>query len=834
MHLHVSNFWSYENVVCNWRQQFHLAVPIFFCLTVSVLGTIKVEAAVISADWRSGVSGNWSNAANWSPAGVPNNGANTYEVTIDVIFPIGDDVNTPYTVTLNSDVTIDEFVLDWTDATLSHSAGTFRVLDEAELRRGTFRQSGGTLAGGTWIQNGGSLVFSGTSILDGATLMGDLNLTSGGGQVTVRLQNGAMFTGNANLGGFGNMDRILSFEDALTLDNRTINLERGGVLGVGGTNMLTLGPGTFLNLTGANARLGSDLASQFGTGTIVNQGTITVGGTASARTINPDIFDNLGTVEVTADTDLAIGGSFANRGNLIISAGTVQITGDFTHRGTAVLLGSGTVQASNFINEAMVRPGNSPGILTITGDYTQTADGVLEIEVGGYNPGTEHDQLQVTNTASLAGRLEVPILEPFNPSGGPILGQKIDFLSATTRTGEFSAVVSPNLEVLYPGVAIDVTYLADGAQLSFVPTQTNIVFDDTSGATPSWFSLGTWENTAEPMNDLVPSLANDVTLTTTAIGNPEVSVSADNALVAKLSIGGSASQPLTIKIGDGVATGTGNLSSTTGVSVLQNATVALDQGTLATSDVTINGGTLTGSGFVDLSSNTSAGTGTLTVTNGTISPGFSVGHVDIDGNLELASGSELVIEIDGATQFDTIDITGEATLGGTLTVMTSDAALSPGMVFEVVTAGSLTDGAELDDVEVIGTDDYYFRLQYGDEELQLLSTLDGDMNGMGGVTDDDIPFFALALRNPEAYINHPTMIMNGVLEASDAGDMDDNGRLDFDDIDEFAIATGRTPSQLIEYMGQLQSVPEPAGLVLALLFSISLGARVRIRDRQFS
>ena len=48
-------------------------------------------------------------------------------------------------------------------------------------------------------------------------------------------------------------------------------------------------------------------------------------------------------------------------------------------------------------------------IIKIDGDYTQENGGVLEIEVGGLEPGTQHDQLQATGFAALAGRLEVPI-----------------------------------------------------------------------------------------------------------------------------------------------------------------------------------------------------------------------------------------------------------------------------------------------------------------------------------------------------------------------------------------------------------------------------------------
>ena len=40
------------------------------------------------------------------------------------------------------------------------------------------------------------------------------------------------------------------------------------------------------------------------------------------------------------------------------------------------------------------------GILTVSGTYTQQADGALQIEVGGTSVGSTHDKLQVTGAAA--------------------------------------------------------------------------------------------------------------------------------------------------------------------------------------------------------------------------------------------------------------------------------------------------------------------------------------------------------------------------------------------------------------------------------------------------
>ena len=85
------------------------------------------------------------------------------------------------------------------------------------------------------------------------------------------------------------------------------------------------------------------------------------------------------------------GGTTINGGKLAVNG---SILGPVIVNSGGALGGTGTVHG-NVDGGGRVTPGNSPGILVIDGDYTQTATSVLEIEVGGLAPGTEHDQVQV-------------------------------------------------------------------------------------------------------------------------------------------------------------------------------------------------------------------------------------------------------------------------------------------------------------------------------------------------------------------------------------------------------------------------------------------------------
>ena len=83
----------------------------------------------------------------------------------------------------------------------------------------------------------------------------------------------------------------------------------------------------------------------------------------------------------------------------------------------------------------VVAPGNSPGVLTIEGDYTQGSEGILSIEIGD-----GHDQLVVNGTATLGGSLEVTLID--NYSVNP--GDSFDILDFASIVGDFATINLPD------------------------------------------------------------------------------------------------------------------------------------------------------------------------------------------------------------------------------------------------------------------------------------------------------------------------------------------------------------------------------------------------------
>ena len=164
------------------------------------------------------------------------------------------------------------------------------------------------------------------------------------------------------------------------------------------------------------------------------------------------------------------GGTIIAEGKFIVEPGSNLGTGGITINKRGKLAGTPTIGSiatpANVTNSGRLIPGNSPGIIVINGNYTQTATGTLEIEVGGLTPGPGspniddgHDQLVVSGIATLGGRLEVPIINTDNFT--PQIGNEITFLTYGSRVGTFDQPIAPNLEAIDPDLAFEAVYPAD-------------------------------------------------------------------------------------------------------------------------------------------------------------------------------------------------------------------------------------------------------------------------------------------------------------------------------------------------------------------------------------
>ena len=82
-------------------------------------------------------------------------------------------------------------------------------------------------------------------------------------------------------------------------------------------------------------------------------------------------------------------------------------------------------------------PGGSlAGIVAIGSNYTQSAAGRLNLQLGGLLPGSQFDKLDIVGGATLGGTLSLSLINGFSPS----LGDSFQVLTFGSRTGQFATI----------------------------------------------------------------------------------------------------------------------------------------------------------------------------------------------------------------------------------------------------------------------------------------------------------------------------------------------------------------------------------------------------------
>jgi hypothetical protein len=234
------------------------------------------------------------------------------------------------------------------------------------------------------------------------------------------------------------------------------SVENFGTVDVGG-NRLTI-EDEFINHPIAIVSVGSGATISTSTATFTNAGTLNKSGT-SATTFFPRLV-NTGTVTV-ATGELRLNAPPASTsGRFDLFSGTeLSYPGVFELPTGGVLTGTGTVNG-DVANGGIIEPaGINAGTLTINGNYTQTAQGQLQIDLG-----ESSDRLNVLDSAILDGILSVSLLESFSPAEG----DQFLVLSYPTHAGNFAAVSVPDLTdplVMRVDVGADAVTLRAAANL---------------------------------------------------------------------------------------------------------------------------------------------------------------------------------------------------------------------------------------------------------------------------------------------------------------------------------------------------------------------------------
>ena len=378
----------------------------------------------------------------------------------------------------------------------------------------------GNLSGTGTVSTAGAgpVTLSGANTYSGATNVNVGTLIAGGtgigdaSAVTVAAGATLQLAGNETVG---------SLAGAGALDTAAFTLTSGGNNGsttfagaTTGTGLTKVGTGT-MTLTGTGTLSGALTAGggglTIGTGgnytagsAAANAGTLTVAGTLTAPT----------TVASAATLDVLTGGALV--GSVTGAAGSTTrvngvVTGSVDNAGT--LGGAGTINGT-LTNSGNLRPGNSPGIITVNGAFVQTATGTLNAELTPVAvAGTGYDQVRVTGvpgTATLAGTLALA------PSTGLYTAGSLYnvVLADGGISGAFSAVtgnvISPFLSFTNTGI---VTVLGAQQAYRLTVTRTNYAAGLGATATPNQIA------TANGFQAIVAGATGDAAALVTSVDN---------------------------------------------------------------------------------------------------------------------------------------------------------------------------------------------------------------------------------------------------------------------------------------------------------------------------
>jgi autotransporter-associated beta strand protein len=302
---------------------------------------------------------------------------------------------------------------------------------------------------------------TGTTILTGNnTYTGSTTISAG----TLQLGNG---------GTTGSIIGNVLDNSVLTFDRSDSATFAGSISGAGSVNQT--GTGTTI-LTGNNAYTG---------GTTIRAGTLQLGNGGTTGSITGNVLDN-GVLVFNRSDSVTFGGVISGTGSLIQQgAGVLTLPGANTYTGTTtvnsgslivdgsiaspqtfvnaggLLGGHGTI-GGDLVNSGIVGQLNSPGTLTVIGNYIQNAGGTLRIAIGGLATG-QHDLLAVNGHVTLGGTLQIVSLGSFSLQPG----DQIVFITANKGVeGTFGPVLTGTI---VQGIVISLpnAVLLEGKQGSF-------------------------------------------------------------------------------------------------------------------------------------------------------------------------------------------------------------------------------------------------------------------------------------------------------------------------------------------------------------------------------
>jgi len=258
------------------------------------------------------------------------------------------------------------------------------------------------------------------------------------------------------------------------INESSINVFTNNVFINGATTLTNNG---FINLTDSgDIFISTDcVLNNSATGTIVF---LADGSGINESGAGTNLLNNSGLIQSSTLTGTAtIGCEVNNSGIIEATSGTINFSGSLDHQLNGVLKGIASINLpaiANLTNNGIISPGLSTGTLTIIGNYTSTADTVLDIELNGLTPDTEHDVIAVTGT-SVVFEGTVNVTMGFEGEIGDSF--TIATTSGTIASGNLQSPIE-NVEFDGNSYTFDVSYPNNNSVVLTITDKTTLSLDD--------------------------------------------------------------------------------------------------------------------------------------------------------------------------------------------------------------------------------------------------------------------------------------------------------------------------------------------------------------------
>ena len=604
----------------------------------------------------------------------------------------------------------------------------------------------GTLTANVTV-NGQSSV---TLIKGGAPGFGDAFIGSQAGAGTVTLKAGLGGTGDLALndglvGTTGTLTLQASAPGAQITQGATGGINAGSLSATANSGISLLGindAGTAsLNTASGNATINDVNALVLGSsavggsltvnasGAITQTGAITAGAGSFNAGSNAITLTNAGndftgavtltgsSAAVTDATALNLGSTALGSGSLAVNAGgAITQTGAITAGAGSFNAGSNAITLTNAANEFT-------GAVSLTGSSAAVTDATA-LNLGNTALGGGSLVVATAGAITQSGAITAGAAS-FNAGANPITltNAANDFTGAVSLTGTDVSITDANALTL---AAVSASFLTVNAA-SIDQDASGIVVSGTATLNAGTISLTSGTNdfgtvVATSGGNVAITDANAITIASSSVGGSFDVTSLTGAVNFS---GGLSASNYSFSSGNyTLQSGTYSLAGTT--SVANGATVAVQggaidassgtlnvDGTLQTTSGSVSAGTMNVGGVLDasggsvsagtlnvLSGGTLKGTGSVTANvsnSGTVAPGASPGILTINGNYVQSNTGLLLMEIGGLTPgaggYDQLNVTGNVTLGGTLTATLTNGFVPPGSSsYTLIQAGGTLSG----------------------------------------------------------------------------------------------------------------------------------------------